>query len=139
MSGLLNRDALLRRMGGLKTREVALSDGAVVVMVEPTTKDIRAWRKSMRKPDGSIDPAKSARTSELLVGRLIVDPETKQRMFTEADVIGGVFDNLPSQDMQIMSRAADQLAGFIESEASPKNFDETPPSTPSGDSLAEPG
>lgn len=126
----LNREQLLSRKAP-SPQQCPLPGGGEVLMKVPVTADYRAYQASLRNKDGDFIDARLERGDELLIATLVIVPETKDRMFSVDDVMGGVFDSVPAADVNAMSAKAYELYGktkapkLLTDEDREKNLSET--------------
>ena len=117
-------------------QECELPGGGSVLMKVPGAPDWRAYQASLRGKNGEFIDKRLERGDELLIATLLIDPTTKQQMFTVDDVMGGIFDDphIPAADINAMSAKAYVLYGrteqpkLVTDEDREKNLSETAPS-----------
>jgi hypothetical protein len=115
MAELLNRAALMNRKK-IEPQEFQLPCGGAVLMRVPSGPDWRAYQASLRTAEGMLIDKRFDRKDELLLATLLADPETKDRMFSIDDVMGGAFDEAfqHAADLNAMLLKAQRLYGIIE-------------------------
>jgi hypothetical protein len=130
----LDRKSLLSRPAA-SPQECKLPGGGSVLMRIPGGPDWRAYQASLRDKDGRYIDKRIDRGDELLIATLVIDPATKETMFSVDDVLAGVFDNpsIPAADINAMAAKAYQLYGrdgqptLVTDEDREKNSSETAP------------
>lgn len=118
-----------------KPQECKLPGGGEVLMRIPGGSDWRSYQASLRDKDGKYIDKRLDRGDELLIATLIIDPTTKEQMFSIDDVMAGVFDDphIPAADINAMAAKAYILYGrsdspvLVTDEDREKNSSETAP------------
>jgi hypothetical protein len=138
---MLNREKLKKRCIASERRWdfVTLHDGEQVKLRSITQRELREWRQSWKKKDGTVDARKFAYSDEALLALCIVDEEDKP-VFTLDDAFKGIFDDWDTQDTGLLIEAASKLCRLTRDsvdedvESAIKNSQETPGNSSSPDS-----
>lgn len=115
--------------------DVPLLDGSTVRIQSLTRGEQREIRSAVKKKDGSVDPKLNEFSNDLLLVRCIVD-DNNDRVYTDGDALGGMFDLWDTRDTAVLIDAAIEHTGILldmkEVEARLKNSDSTPGTGSSG-------
>lgn len=127
----LNRAALKSRKK-IEPKEFLLPCGGSVLLKVPSGPDWRAYQASLRNSEGVLIDKRYDRKDEILIATILIDPESKERMFSIDDVMGGAFDDIPAADLNALSIQVQRLYGIIATalvtdEDREKNSSETGP------------
>lgn len=140
---VLKKSDLRKRDTGTRYLEVPLPNGDSVLLRSFSRANHREWRKSLQRKDGSEDPVKSQYSNDVLAAMSIVDPDTKETVFSVADALAGIFDSWDDADFTTVVVAATKHCGLLgsmgDTEGAVKNSNETPGSDSSGVSAGEQG
>ena len=63
--------------------------------IEPSAADLRRWQRSYRRDDGTIDPHRIALADESLLAIVLVDQNTRARLFTFEEIYGDPERDVP--------------------------------------------
>lgn len=133
---VLKKADLRKRDTGTRYLEVPLPSGDAVLIRSFSRATHREWRKSLQRKDGSEDPVRSQYANDVLAALAIVDPDTKETVFSVADALAGIFDPWDDADFTAVVVAATKHCGLLgsmgDTEGAAKNSDETPGSDSSG-------
>lgn len=134
---MLTKEQLRSKSAKLERRylDVPLLDGSAVRIQSLTRGEQREIRAAVKKKDGSVDPKLNEFSNDLLLVRCIVDGNN-ERVYSDGDALGGMFDLWDTRDTAVLIDAAIEHTGILldmqEVEARLKNSNATPGSGSSG-------
>jgi hypothetical protein len=128
---VLNRDLFLAKRVSSKLEKVELPDGDLVYLRPASAKIYRDYQRSLRDKDGMPIQERRGFGDELVVANLMVD-QNGQRMFSDDEVLAGVFNEIDMPFLTPVVRKAYELLGIAEpDEDREKNLSTTVPTEPS--------
>lgn len=95
--------------------EHELPDGDRVLMKPISAKMYRDYKRSLRDKDGVPIAERQKYGDELLVGRLLLDQDGSL-MFTDDEILDGVFDELKMFPLASVIAKAYEMLGLVESD-----------------------
>lgn len=110
----LNREQFLAKFkAGKKPELFKLPDGSEVLMLPISAKLYREYQSSLRNEKGERLEERRVYGDELLVARCLVD-EAGNRMFSDEDILGGIFDELKMLPVGDLVRETYKMLGLAE-------------------------
>lgn len=129
----LTREEFLKKRVSPNLIEHKFSDspGDSILMRPISAKLYRDYRRSLRDKDGAPIPERQAFGDELLVGRVLVEADGSL-MFSDEDVMGGIFDDLQMFPLASVVAETYKMLGIVETdEDREKNLSATVSTGPS--------
>jgi hypothetical protein len=127
----ITRAEFLKKRTSPDLIEHELPDGDSVLLRQPSAKIYREYKRSMRDKNGDPIPERQKYADELLVGRIMVEADGTL-MFSDEDILSGIFDELKMFSLTSVVAKAYEMLGIIESdEDREKNLSETDSTAPS--------
>jgi hypothetical protein len=127
----ITRAEFLKKRTSTDPIEHKLPDGDSVLLKQISARLYRDYKRFLRDKDGTPIAERQRYGDELLVGRLMVE-EDGSLMFSDDDILAGVFDELKMFPLASVISKAYEMLGMIESdEGREKNSSGTDSTAPS--------
>lgn len=117
----LNREQFLAKKVSKHPILFKLSDGDEVYLLPISAKMYRDYKRSLRDEDGIPIEDRQTAGDELLAARCLVD-ESGNRLFTDEEVLDGIFDEMEMLPMADVIRRTYEMLGIgepVEKKSSP--------------------
>lgn len=110
---VIDKSFFLSKANSTAVIQHELPDGDQVFLRPITAKIYRDYKRSLRDKDGQLLPDRQAYHDELLVGRILSEPDGNL-MFTDNEIVAGAFDAMPMTIIASLIARTYEMIGMVE-------------------------